>query len=44
MRPFETNENEVIVLPIPRNDAKTPHSKRFNIVMELTSMAARGWV
>ena len=29
-RLFETNENEYIDSPTPRNEAKTPHCKRYD--------------
>ena len=44
MRRFETNENEAIDSPTPRNEAKTPYCKRYNPVMELTTVRARGQV
>ena len=43
MRLFETNGDEAIDSPISRNnEAKTPHCRRCNPVMELTTVGARG--
>ena len=44
MRPFEANENEIVDPPTPRDEAKTPHCKSCNPVMELTNVGARGRV
>ena len=44
MRLFETNGDEAIDSPTPRNEAKTPYCKRYNPVMELTTVGARGQV
>ena len=42
MRLFETNENEAIDSPTPRNnEAKMPHCKIYNPMMELTTVRAR---
>ena len=42
MRPFETNENEAIDSPTPRdNEAKLPHCKIYNPLTELTTVRAR---
>ena len=43
MRLFETNENEAIDSPTPRNtnEAKIPHCKIYNSMMELTTVRAR---
>ena len=38
----ETNENEAIDSPTPRNnEAKMPHCKIYNPMMELTTVRAR---
>ena len=43
MRLFKTNENEAIDSPTPRNnEAKMPHCKIYNPMMELTTVRARG--
>ena len=43
IRLFETNENEAIDSPSPRNiEAKMPHRKIYNPMMELTTVRARG--
>ena len=43
MRLFETNENEAIDSPTPRNNEdKIPHCKRYNPMMEL-NQGARGF-
>ena len=45
MRLFETNGDEAIDSPTSRNnEAKTPHCKRCNPVVELTTVGARGQV
>ena len=44
MRLFEPNGNEATYSPTPRNEAKTPHCKILNPVMELTTVEARGRV
>ena len=41
LRLFETNENEAKDVPTPRNEAKTPHYKRYNPV-EITNVRDRG--
>ena len=42
MRLFETNENEAIDSPTPRNnEAKMPYCKIYNPMMELTIARAR---
>ena len=42
MRLFETNENEAIDSPTPRNnEAKMPHCNIYNPMMELTTVRAR---
>ena len=38
---LETSESEAIDSPTPRIEAKTPHCKRYNPVMELTVVGAR---
>ena len=44
MRLFKTNKNEAIDRPTPRNEANTPHCKKCNPVLELTTVRARGQV
>ena len=44
MRLLETNEHEAIDSPTPLNETKTPHCERPNLVMELTTVGARGQV
>ena len=42
MRLFETNGNEALDSPTPRNiEALTPHCKIYNPMMELTTVRAR---
>ena len=42
MRLFETNEDEALDSPTPRdNEAQVPHCKIYNHMTELTSVRAR---